>query len=123
MNRRSSDGSYERLMRKAIANGMGGNPTGRGNTASSGNALSFMGWANAQIDREGEDAHSPPTGRSRRMGMGMKNEGKATLPRDPSPAHGRPVLRLVSSKGGRALLRSERLPPLFARPSLVLVKG
>lgn len=85
MNKRSSDGSYERLMRQAIATGRAGTHTGRGNTASSDNALSFMKWANLLIDREGDDANPPPTGRSRRMGISGKG-------REPKPA---PVIRTL----------------------------
>lgn len=91
------------------------------NDASSRQALSVMGWANALLDREEEieAGHSPTSGEETRpMRMRSAEISPASLgvggPIGPSPAHGRPVpLRIVASNRQRnAQHRTGTLPRL-----------
>lgn len=128
MNKRSSTRLYNRLMRQAIATGRAGTHTGRGNTASSDNALSFMGWANALADREEEadKVHSPTVGGGIRPMRIRGKSAEAEAPAsnqpwreagDPSMARSHPVLTLVSSRQRVARRNTS------ATPCLVLIMG
>lgn len=103
------------LVRQGLANGRAVTLAERGNTASSESALSFMEWANLLLDREGDDANSPPTGRSRRMGNGGKGRGALKAP--PVWHLEEQSLRLVSSRRGGAQRRTS------TPPRLVLIIG
>lgn len=123
-----SDSLIAVLVRQGLTRGAGATAGPRGMTnASSPKALSVMGWANALLDRE-EDGidqmHSPAGGEEdRRMGIRVAGGtrppavGGSVRSREPSPAHGRPVLRLISSRQ-RAARRNTS-----ATPCLVLIDG
>lgn len=91
------------------------------NDASSRQALSVMGWANAMIDweEEIEAGHSPTSGEGIRP-MRIPVAGGTKPPalvgsvntQEPSPALGRPVrLRLVASNRQRGAQRRTDTPP------------
>lgn len=112
-----SEALMDLLVRQGMARGRAGTRAGRGKTnASSLEALSVMGWANALLDREedgAEQMHSPAGGEEdRRMGIREKGRGAVKAPpvrqevgsvstRAPSPVSDRPVPHLVVDNGRR----------------------
>jgi hypothetical protein len=108
-----SEALMDLLVRQGMARGRAGTRTVRGKTnASSLEALSVMGWANALLDREEseiEQMHSPAGGEEdRRMGISVAGGtrppavGGSVNVHEPSPSpKARPVLRIVVDNGRR----------------------
>jgi len=129
-----SDSVYEVLVRQGIAAGRVGARTDRGMTASSLAALSFMGRANALLDREGDEAHSPTAGGGfqpmRIRGKRTPTEagakftgGNVQNAQEPSSSpKARPVPRIVVDNGRNWRTLSPRVAPLGVRQFLALVK-